>query len=380
MISALYHSRPNMAARKKFKLPRFFDPPLTFAIRSAMSLPIVMGIDSAVDGAGALGRTFAGSRLNRKRLARAEEHLAEAFPDLDPERRRELAIDSYEHLFKLGAEISFAPRMLTEDGWTRHLVLGDVADALRPLLARAPSMLISGHVGNWELVGYSMALLGFPMNAVYRPLDNRSLDAWLRETRARRGLSLVSKFGAVREIPRGLKEGVAAGMVADQNGGDRGVFVPFFGRLCSTYKSIGLMAIAHDSPVVCGFARRMKRGEKPGGKGLVHNPDFGGADCLRYVVELYDAFGPEDWKKYPDPLFYLTARFRRAIEQMILRSPEQYLWMHRVWRARAPHERMNKPFPPALKEKLSWLPWMSSADVERVIDRSERDRHALARA
>ena len=251
---------------------------------------------------------------------------------------------------------------------------------MRPLLGDRAPMLITGHVGNWELVGYTMALLGLPINAVYRPLDNKSLDGWLRETRARRGLSLVSKYGALRELPKGLDRGVAAGMVADQNGGDRGVFVPFFGRLCSTYKSIGLLAIAHNSPMVCGYARRLAPGEAMPTRGQVHNPDFGGKDSLRYVMEIVDVFGPEDWSKYPDPLFYLSARFRRAIEMMVRRSPEQYLWMHRVWRARAAHERLDKPFPAALKEKLAWLPWMTSDDVEKIVERSERDRVECARA
>ncbi len=369
-----------MAKKKKFKFPRLFDKPLTLAVRSAMSLPLIAGVDSSVRMAGKLGRSFATSFMNKARIRRAHDHLAEAFPELDSVARNELAINSYEHLFKLGAELCFAPRLLTEDAWPRHILLGDPLGAVRPLLAAKPTVLITGHVGNWELVGYTMALLGFPINAVYRPLDNKSLDAWLRETRARRGLSLVSKFGALRELPKGLEKGIAAGMVADQNGGDRGVFVPFFGRLCSTYKSIGLLAIAHKSPVVCGYARRLAPGEPLPTNGQVHNPDFGGKDSLRYVMEIVDVFGPEDWSKYPDPLFYLSARFRRAIEMMVRRSPEQYLWMHRVWRARAAHERLDKPFPDSIKEKLAWLPWMSSDDVEKIVERSERDRFELVRA
>jgi KDO2-lipid IV(A) lauroyltransferase len=368
-----------MAKKKKFKLPRIFDEPLTFAIRSAMSLPLIAGVDASVRTAGELGRSFATSFINRKRIGRAHEHLAEAFPEIDKDARYELAIQSYEHLFKLGTELCFAPRLLTEDGWTKHILLGDCGDAMRPMLAKEPAVLITGHVGNWELVGYSMALLGFPVNAVYRPLDNKSLDAWLRETRARRGLQLVSKFGAMRKLPAGLIEGVAAGMVADQNGGDRGVFVPFFGRLCSTYKSIGLLALAHNSPLVCGYARRLRRGDPLPTNGLVFNRDFGGPNSLRYAVEIVDIFGPKDWEQYPDPLFYLSARFRRAIETMIRKSPEQYLWMHRVWRARAAHERLDKPFPDALKEKLSWLPWMTSDELEKIIERSERDRLACAK-
>lgn len=354
-------------------IKRIFDVPAKTVVLGALTLPLVTGPDRAVRAAGAFGRTFGSSFINRKRLQRGIEHLREAFPDLDENEHRRLALSAYEHIFKLGAEFSFAPRLLTEDGWPRHIALADVSASVRALLGPRPVTLITGHIGNWELIGYALALMGFPIHAVYRPLDNRALDGWMRETRRRRGLTLVSKWGAVRDIPKAMSMGNAAGFVADQNGGDRGVFVPYFGRLCSTYKSVGLMAMQFEAPIVCGFARRLNPGE-PVPHGTRIQPGFGGPGSLRYVAEIVDAFGPEEWNRYPDPLFYLTARYRRAMETMIRRAPDQYLWMHRVWRARPPHERLDKPFPQALKEKLAWLPWMTPAELERIIERSERDR------
>src|SRR5262249_46660752 len=159
------------------------------------------------------------------------------------------------------------------------------------------------------------------------------LDRWVREGRQRQGMTMVSKFGAVHDLPRCLKAGIPVGLVADQNGGDRGTFVPYFGRLTSTYKSIGLMALQHDATMVGGFARRLAPGERKS------DPDG-----LGYAMEVVDTFGPEDYRTQPDPLFYLTARYRRAMEMMIRRAPDQYLWMHRIWRSRPPHERNGRPF------------------------------------
>ena len=99
---------------------------------------------------------------------------------------------------------------------------------------------------------------------------------------------------------------------------------------------------------------------------------------MRYSLELVDHFGPEDWEQQPDPLYYLTARYRLAIEGMIRRAPEQYLWMHRIWRARPAHERNNKPFPKNLVEKLRALPWMTPDSLNAIVERSERDRRELA--
>ncbi len=63
---------------------------------------------------------------------------------------------------------------------------------------------------------------------------------------------------------------------------------------------------------------------------------------------------------------------------MVRTAPEQYLWMHRYWKTRPHHERDNKPFPPRLKEKLEQLPWMTQADLDRILHWSHEDTRTLA--
>ena len=86
-----------------------------------------------------------------------------------------------------------------------------------------------------------------------------------------------------------------------------------------------------------------------------------------------DIIRPEDWANQPDPLFYVTARYRRAIETMVRRAPEQYLWMHRIWKSRPRHERDGKPVPRALAEKIRSLPWLSENEADAIIERSNRE-------
>jgi Kdo2-lipid IVA lauroyltransferase/acyltransferase len=366
-----------VAKKRKFKVPRILEVPATAAIRGAISLPLIAGPTVSRELAAAAARFWAERRMNRKRLQRGIDHLVEAFPSWDVDQRRELAIKAYEHLFMLGTEIAFAPRLFTDQGWTKHLKLADLSPAVHALVGDNPCILLSGHVGNWELIGYSIPLLGFRMYAVYRPFDMRPLDDWVWNTRARRGLILVSKFGAMKVLPEALKGGEPVALVADQNGGDRGAFVPFFGRLCSTYKSLGLLALQSKSTIVCGFARRMPQDELRRVAARTPDSDFGSRGSMGYTAEVVDVFGPDDWNTHPDPLYYICARYRRAMEVMIRRAPEQYLWMHRAWRARPPHEKQNKPFPPSLREKLALLPWMTSAELAAIEDRSARDAAAI---
>ena len=366
-----------MARRHGSPLPLALQVPLAAAIRLALAAPTTIGLEGMAHIAERAGRGFANLPFNRKRLARAEENLREVFPAWTTDERREHALRAYGHIFRLGVELAYMPRILSPDSWFRHLYPGQLGPAVDHMLSGKPCILITGHVGNWELVGAAIAMLGFPLHAVYRPLDLKPLDRWVRESRQRQGMTMVSKFGAVGDLPDCLRNGRPVGLVADQNGGDRGVFIPCFGRLTSTYKSIGLLALQFDATMVCGFARRLTPQER---RARGHSAGDPHAATLGYTVEVVDVFGPETYRAQPDPLFYLTARYRRAMEQMILRAPDQYLWMHRIWRSRPAHERAGKPFPPALKDKLRALPWMTEDELARIVDRSDRESRATASA
>jgi Kdo2-lipid IVA lauroyltransferase/acyltransferase len=374
--------RPPRIRKKK---PAWIAEPQGWAVRGAMTVPMAMGLTSALRAAKAVGRAIPHiPSIGPKYMGRAVKNISDAFPDWPQEKVQQYAVYSLEHLCQFGVEVMYSPRLITQEGFTRHLVFNDIDPAVREMLSERPVILITGHVGNWELIGYAISMLGFPMHAVYRPLDLAPLDAWMLDTRQRRGLTLVSKFGAVKALPPVMKAGFPVGLVADQSGGDRGLFTPFFGRLTSTYKSIGILAMQTGATLLCGMARRMRQGEPLPHGPWIETPSGGrqfrstaDSPSLRYSVEMVDKFGPEDWNKQPDPLYYLTARYRRAIEMMVRAAPEQYFWMHRIWRSRPAHERLGKPFPQMLKDKLASLPWMTSADVEAVIERSRQDAMAV---
>src|SRR5690606_20892059 len=100
--------------------------------------------------------------------------------------------------------------------------------------------------------------------------------------------------------------------------------------------------------VICGYAHRVAPG-------------------YQFELGVEDIIHPEDWQHRHDPLFYITARYSRAMEMMIRRRPEQYLWMHRRWKSRPRHERQGKPMPKALRRNLEDLPWMNQAQLEQLL-------------
>jgi KDO2-lipid IV(A) lauroyltransferase len=362
---------PARKKRKKRKAPTWMQGPVYGLVRAGAGVTQLAGVNNSMRALRGFGGAFAQAPFNRKRLQRAIDNISWCFPHWDEQRVREHAIESYKHLFMLVVEVCSAPRLLTEDGYAACVEIGDLRSGLRAVLADGPCILVTGHSGNWELLGYTMALLGFPLHALYRPLDSKPLDEWVFETRSRRGLILVDKFGAARRLPGLLQAGAPVGFIADQNAGDRGMFVPFFDRLASAYKAIGLMAIQHNATIICGQARRLSG--MSADEGDHHGLAERNSQIFRYRLELTDLIRPADWTGQPDPLFYITARYRRAIEAMVRRAPEQYLWMHRYWKSRPPHEHRGKEFPPKLREKLEQLPWMTPDALGRIIERSERD-------
>ena len=378
--------------------------PASLAIRTALAGLTLGDMPFTLRTAKHAGRAFARSNLNRKRFQRALDNLEVAFPDQTPDWRRQHAERAYEHLFQLAVETAYAPRRLTEDAWSTHVRVAGVHPGLEHVLRGKPVVFLTGHCGSWELLGYTIALLGIPISALYRPLDLQPLDAWVRRTRQRRGLGLVDKFGAGEQLPKLFNAGTPIGFVADQNGGDKGEFVPFFGRMASAYKTVGLLAMKFEAPICCGMARRLVNWRTADDReceplsellspaaaadgpawaraeaGIRSDVGFGAwaGEPFRYRIEMVDHITPDDWADQPDPLFYITARYRKAIETMVRRAPEQYLWMHRYWKSRPRYERLDRPMPARTRAKLEQLPWMTQDELDRVLDWTEQDRARL---
>ena len=371
---APHHESPRR--KRKQKLPTWTHPGLYVGARLGAAAINLMGPEPAMRVMRRLGELAVTLPKVRSRVDKAMENISWCFPTWERQTVREYAIESHRHLFCLAAELALTPRLWSRDGYATRIEFGEMSRAIRSMCDERPCILITGHTGNWELLGTTLAGLGFNMHALYRPLDITPLNDWLHEARSRHGIDLVDKFGAAEVLPRLLHAGEPVGFIADQNAGDRGIFVPFFNRLASAYKTIGLLAMQHEATVLCGHARRLS-GLSAGTGDPTRSQAVRESQIFRYRIDIVDHFGPSEWRHHPDPLFYITARYRRAIEAMIRRAPEQNLWMHRYWKSRPPHERRGSAFPAQLREKIAALPWIDDDDVEQIVERSSLDARAL---
>jgi KDO2-lipid IV(A) lauroyltransferase len=255
-------------------------------------------------------------RFDRKHRERALANLRRSFPEMSDIQRRLVARRSMQELFMFFVEMFFTTRLIRIDTWARYIALENFAKPLELMLKNESALImLTGHFGNFEILGYVLATLGFPTSSVARPLDNPYISDFVFGVREKQGQKIIAKKGATEDVVNVIESGGAVGFVADQNAGSKGVFVDFFGRKASTYKSIGLLAMQYEVPVVIGYARRIN-------------------DEFKFVVGAQDIIFPDDWKTQADSLRYITQRYTKALEEIVRADPGQYWWVHRRWKTR----------------------------------------------
>jgi KDO2-lipid IV(A) lauroyltransferase len=252
--------------------------------------------------------------VDRRHRRVALENLRHAFPsEFTEEDRERLVRRVYRHFCQVLVEIVHLPRILHTENWRRFVTLAGAERLVDGLTSGRPLVLVAGHFGNWEMAGYVLGQLGFPTSAIARPLDNPFLDDFLLRFRQKTGQTILSKQGDFERIQEVLRAGGVLATLADQDAGERGPFVDFFGRPASTHKAVALLALAHDAPLLVAGVPRV-------------------AEPMHYHVCIEDYIDPREYAGRPDAMRAITQRFTLGLERMIRRHPEQYFWLHRRWK------------------------------------------------
>ena len=242
-------------------------------------------------------------------------NLEMAFPEFSSARRRAVLRGVYRHLGWQLVEFCRMPRYTAENsrGWIRTEGLDNYLAAE----ARGKGVLIvTGHLGAWELSSFYHSLMDHPMGMVIRRLDNRRLDEFVNGVRCMHGNRVLHKDDFGRGLLTSMRAGQTVGILMDTNmTPPQGVFVEFFGQPACTASGLAHVALKTGAAVLPGF--------------LVWEPDE-----RQYVLH----FGPEveftrTGDKEADTLA-ATQKCTQVIELWIRRYPDQWLWIHRRWKTR----------------------------------------------
>lgn len=253
-----------------------------------------------------------------------ERQIAAAFPELSPAEVAATSRRTYAHIGRAMVETMLLPSI----GKRGVLDMVEATSGFERIeeanAAGKGAILITGHLGNWELAGAYVAARGVPLDVIVRTQANPLFDAYVNETRAALGMVVVRDHEAVRRTPRALREGRAVAFVADQ--GVRGLastFVPFFGRPAKTPRGAAVFAMKYDVPTLFVTALR-----QPSGK-------------YRVSVEPVPIVRTGDRERDVDEI---VASYTRVLERWVRTAPEQYFWHHRRWR------RQPDDTPPELRD------------------------------
>jgi KDO2-lipid IV(A) lauroyltransferase len=258
----------------------------------------------------------------RARIARRNIQIAYGH-EWSPAYIDAVARGAFRNLARTAVEAFMTPRLITARRWVEHVRLHPSTDEIVRLLIerKTPVLMVSGHYGNWEALGFTLAVQGFANYSIIRPLDNRFVNDMLTAARRRAGQRLLSKFGSGSEVLSILQAKGVVCVLADPNAGKKGVFVDFFGVKASVHKAVAAMCINDRVPIAVGVCRRL-----PG--------------VFQFEVKAAPIIRPEefDGMNRADAMTEVTRRFTRELEMLIREDPTQYMWTFRRFKARTRQE------------------------------------------
>lgn len=256
-----------------------------------------------------------------------EQNLQIAFPELTATQRYTILQKTFRNLGLLLAEFCQMSKYTPE--FVRSNVMRyDGLEHYRNAKARGKGVLVlTGHLGAWELSSFVHSLLGEPMGMVIRRLDNPLVDDFVNGIRCMHGNRVLHKDDFARGLITAMHRGEAVGILMDTNmTPPQGVFVPFFGTPACT--GSGLARIAHKTgaAVIPGFLLWSEAEQ-------------------RYVLTFGEELTLQKTSDAEADALANTALFARVTEQYICQYPDQWLWLHRRWKTRPAGE------PPIYKKK-----------------------------
>jgi KDO2-lipid IV(A) lauroyltransferase len=250
-------------------------------------------------------------RLDSRHRESARVYLRQAFGEGPSEEEiEERVLQAYRHLIQLTIRSGRWKKYVLADDWHERceLELSPEFEALRG----KGSIMICPHVGDWEVAGAFLERLGYgPIYAIAKPPKNRPLSRHVQKTREGRGIRMLPRRGGIRHAARILAGGGLLGLMIDQRTRNRGVIVPFFGRPALCDRSAGVLLKRLKVPITIGAVC------------LTDKP-------YHVRIDAQTVLQPEDFARHS--VEEIITRVNTELEALILKQPDQYLWLHDRYR------------------------------------------------
>ena len=246
------------------------------------------------------------------------DNMTHAFGgEKSPKEIRELARAFYRNLGMTLMEFLAFPRFKRQD--IKGMVDLQGMEHLQELIDLGKGgILVSGHFGNWELMGARIACQEVPISFIIKPQSNLKVDRFQNEIRHRAGIGTIRSGAQIKHMIRALRNQELIGMLADQDAGPDGFFTEFLGRTASVFRGPAYFAWKLDIPMLPAF--------------IFRQPD--GSHVGRFMAPIHP---DKSWTE-EEAVARLTRAHVKLLESAIREVPEQYFWIHRRWKTRSPED------------------------------------------
>jgi KDO2-lipid IV(A) lauroyltransferase len=260
-----------------------------------------------------LGMLVYGVHVRLRRVG--QRNLDLAFPALSRKEKKKILRGVYINLGRLLAEFCLFPRYTREN--VGQVAVYEGFQNFAEAEARGKGVVfLTAHLGGWEVSSFAHSLYGHPMNIVMRPLDNPYVNAMVDRYRTLHGNRTVSKQDFARGLLTVLRQGETVGILMDTNmTPPQGAFVDFFGVPAYTATGLARVALHTGAAVLPAFGAW----DKHLGKYKI---------CFEPALKLVST-GDDESDAVAN-----TAMFTKAIEDYVVKYPDQWLWVHRRWKTR----------------------------------------------
>jgi Kdo2-lipid IVA lauroyltransferase/acyltransferase len=245
----------------------------------------------------------------------AQFNLQLAFPEWNDERRREAIRNMSRYLGWQAVEFARFPQYNRDD--IEQIIEIEGHENFLEAQRRGKGVLIlTGHIGAWEVSSFAHAAYGYPMHFMARPLDNVRLDRFINRYRCLSGNQPIYKNESARAALKALNNAGIVGILADQNTlPEEGAFVEFFGTTACTTTGIARLALHTGAAVVPGYA-------------------FWDVAAQKYKLRFEPAVELVEGGDAERDIQENTQRFAKITESIIRKFPDQWVWVHARWKTR----------------------------------------------
>ncbi|MGB2696815.1 MAG: lysophospholipid acyltransferase family protein [Candidatus Zixiibacteriota bacterium] len=227
---------------------------------------------------------------------------------------KKIAWQTFENIGKNIADVARFPKLTLSE--VDRIVQAEGLKHLDTAYKRGKGVIVlTGHIGNFELIGAYLSLKGYKISAVGRDVYDPRLNKLLIRNRESVGVENISSTGDVKKIIKVLRAGRTLGVLADQDSTRvKGTFVNFFGKAARTPVGPAFLNLKLGSPII-PMALLRNKNEK-------------------YKIIVKPALELQPTGDKSRDVKDLTQKYTEVLEKIIREYPSQWVWMHKRWKSR----------------------------------------------